>query len=87
MVDKILAKKEEDDDYLSGEEKPKKPVFQIKSVADSDEETKEELKTDIDLEAFEESNVQQEVSQPHLHRIVRSRDYYGTSRNFAGKCR
>jgi hypothetical protein len=47
MVDKILAKKNDSDDNLSGDDQPKKPVFQIttvkKEAGDSkmEEETKE----------------------------------------------
>lgn len=48
MVDRILAHKDESDDNLSGDEQPKKPVFQIttvpKQTGDSkmdEEETKE----------------------------------------------
>jgi hypothetical protein len=41
MVDKILAQKEDSDDYLSGDEQPKKPLFQI--TTGQDEESKGEV--------------------------------------------
>jgi len=64
MVDKILAKKDDSDDNLSGDDQPQKPVFQIttvqKEAGDSkmEEETKEAASDVAEQtdELIEESN-------------------------------
>jgi hypothetical protein len=76
MVDRILAQKDESDDNLSGDEQPKKPVFQITTVpkqagdSNMEEETKEpasDMAEQTD-EFNEEADIfdQQEVSDSSL---------------------
>ena len=78
MVDRILAQKDESNDNLSGDEQPKKPVFQIttvpKQTGDSNMEEEEETKEPAsDMaeqtdEFNEEADIfdQQEVSDSSL---------------------